>query len=1028
MSKANFPASPEHGDIFEITDGIYYQYDASLKIWGKVASSNLVFPEVTYSRPGVMTYGDFRKLNRLVLPPPISTIVGNDCIGPFSAGSIRLVGGDRYVDVDGELDFKNIDEFGDKISQSQHFNIHQHTYGYNFSLDLEALVRELERRGNLNVNGQTGDQGEKGDEGDPGIDRVLSGARGVTGDRGRAPECLLNIQTESVPTDLQPGLDRAFTGVRVIPNPNKPDSDEFWLEFDRQVVGIANASTDKFNVRQQSSFWVLAVASVAGTAQPVYYLDIEPLITSIRNKFLQEVDLLKRGYEDIVEFWVQTMSDLFDEQKAALCCALEYCMSKTKSDHLRRHMESVAATALPEYGIALKSREDCVELSSTRLLSDISGSDLCENGPEFPGSSDGSDDGGGSGGSTGGDTGGGGSTGGGGTTGGILDCSNGLDIVFTIDGSNSLSDTIGSYSPYISLTQNIWYQPNLRHIASELVDTIKSISNDDYRLAIIVFKWNKLADSDLYNYVNYDQSIDPPHFREPWGTGATSNIMQIVDFDQNNGDKFIDAVRGVWPGSCTAITSGGGISAWGIQLGGGSTTFYGDNTPNFASDLPNGTIVQIYAPSGTYGAKGLIGTGYFRIINQNLSDNSVQVVPATVATDQKNTPLNLDLYGPAIITKQGLIVSGEPIQNVANTSCQDSKFAQWKTQEMIGAKALLATASLGWRPGAAKLGIHITNRPTAKCNCSFIDGGQQIDEQCVSIQDAIDRLKDEGIIYCGVVSGKPIGDSAGNISNSAASDMAQLSSGTGGIFIRKDKQIDTAKAIKDLLGGICKVPSVSSQSVLSPMSLQENKVTVNPSINIGSALNGSTINLSAGEYVATIVEATSSVGGFYRSNIQFQCISGGKKKVYKFLNKGKFRDLVDSQSAYEGLSLNFVHDGGEINAFFKSLPSRDSSGRTVIRFDKVNGSEEFLVDCSIIKSYEDSWRSGESDGFVVSVGGQDYVVIKRSGDWPFGGFDGFAWPTFDNRSFVDCNMPVNFVFDSDLSGLIGDLRVVFPKS
>ena len=128
MSKANFPANPEHGDIFEISDGIYYQYDASLKAWGKITANNLVFPEATYSRPGIMTYSDLRKLNRLVLPPPYSTIVGNDCVGPFSSGSIRLVGGDRYVSVNGKLDFKNIDEFGDRVNQSESFHIHQHTY------------------------------------------------------------------------------------------------------------------------------------------------------------------------------------------------------------------------------------------------------------------------------------------------------------------------------------------------------------------------------------------------------------------------------------------------------------------------------------------------------------------------------------------------------------------------------------------------------------------------------------------------------------------------------------------------------------------------------------------------------------------------------------------------------------------------------------------------------------------------------------------------------------------------------------
>lgn len=386
-SSLKFPANPTHGTIFELAKGLLYQYDASLNSWVELVSGDINLPVATTIKPGAMSSADLRKLNRLVLPPPQSTIQGNDCTAPFKSGTLGLKSGDDFVNVEGNINVGNIDALGETIGQSFPFHIHQHTYGFNFSLNLPELIDELESRGQFNITGEVGDQGPQGDTGDKGPDGILAGPAGIQGEQGTAPECLLRIEPDPVPIEARTGLEKALVAVRVVPDPN--DEMQYSLEFDRQNVGLSESVATRFNVRQQRSTWVLAVASTTGGQQPLFYLDIEPIIEIIRNKFLSEVDLLKQGYEDIVKFWVQTMSDLFDEQKRSLCCALEFCQSKTKNTSVREHIESVAAAAVGTAKVNLHGRgtDQSSEISGGHLLGEV---DPCQDDddPNFPEPSD----------------------------------------------------------------------------------------------------------------------------------------------------------------------------------------------------------------------------------------------------------------------------------------------------------------------------------------------------------------------------------------------------------------------------------------------------------------------------------------------------------------------------------------------------------------------------------------------------------------------------------------------------------------
>lgn len=406
MSDGTFPDNPTHGMLFEQKNGVIYQYDASIRSWIKLATDNLLMKLVSPVSDGAMSADDLAKLNRLVIPVPKSTIIGNKCTVPFKNGVIDMRGGDNFIGVTGKASLQNIDQYGDLIKKDFPFQIHQHTYGFDFTLDVRQLISELESRGQIKLQGKRGAQGDKGPKGDDGLNGILSGPQGDPGVTGTAPDCPLTIEPEVLQTQIKDGNKKALVDARVVPNPI--DSRKYSLIFDRQVVGNPAATATQFNLRNVQSTWILATGINTDESTPadpvecgipgqrgavgsnnsynLYYVDIQPIMDAIHQKFLDEIDALKSGYEKSVDDWLQQMSDLFDEQKRALCCALERCISLTKSNHLREHMESVAATAIGKAKIVLNSRDstEAVEISHTRPLKQLGNTDLCENGPEFP--------------------------------------------------------------------------------------------------------------------------------------------------------------------------------------------------------------------------------------------------------------------------------------------------------------------------------------------------------------------------------------------------------------------------------------------------------------------------------------------------------------------------------------------------------------------------------------------------------------------------------------------------------------------
>ena len=405
MDQSNlFPSDPSHGMLFEQNYGVIYQYDASIKAWLKLASDSLVLQLATPYRDGAMAALDYKKLQRIILPPPATSIIGNDCSAPYVNGTIDLFSGDQFIKVNGDLNIQNLDATGESVSQDLAFQIHKHTYGFNFSLNVTNLIAELEGRNKIRLDGKAGDRGEQGDQGTQGISGILSGPAGDVGLRGTAPTSTLAVELENFQTQIRSGLNKAIVDARLVPD--KIDERKYALQFDRQIVGDPNAAASKFVVRQIDSTWVLAIAvgvnddipkeaidcGVPGQGTdgrlifPLYYVDVAPMIETIRQKYLVELERLAKGYEDIIAYWVGAMADLFDEQKSALCCALENCLSIAKNIDSRQHMESTAASVVGRAKINLNSRtgNQATELSGTRILRQLDQKDTCKFGPKFP--------------------------------------------------------------------------------------------------------------------------------------------------------------------------------------------------------------------------------------------------------------------------------------------------------------------------------------------------------------------------------------------------------------------------------------------------------------------------------------------------------------------------------------------------------------------------------------------------------------------------------------------------------------------
>lgn len=333
----SFPSNPLNGQIYTASSGHRYIYHGTLKAWIKYnqPGSDLATP----TTDGLMSAADYNKINTIVIPPPKSTLSIDGTETYIGSGIIRLGSGDSFV---------TIDTTGPSYLPDGR-KLHEHTYSFNFTIDTQEFYKYMIDSGKFVVRMQAGDDGVQGDRGTDGLDDLPYGSDGPAGDRGRNAVFNAIVQSDPIEFKRDTYNRRAITSITT----EEISRDENYIVIHRSIIGNPDAYPNLLRLTSDAkSTWLVCVPdpsddtgvvwssdhckSYIGT---IYYIDIAPIADAIRDEFEREVRDIKNNTEKVIQFWLAIMSGLFDEQKAALCCALEYCKSQHRNIETRRYIE-----------------------------------------------------------------------------------------------------------------------------------------------------------------------------------------------------------------------------------------------------------------------------------------------------------------------------------------------------------------------------------------------------------------------------------------------------------------------------------------------------------------------------------------------------------------------------------------------------------------------------------------------------------------------------------------------------------------
>jgi len=155
-----FPKNPPDRMIFEAAPGLFFEFRADEDCWVRVDGLE-VLGLATVTKDGLMSPEDFNKLNGLIIPPPQSTLKGEECKTTFTQGKVRLTSTDASLTVSPNLQLLN-----KQVGYSQPWFLHENTAGYDFELNFDAILTALKQNGKFT---QVQIQGRQGLKGDPGL-------------------------------------------------------------------------------------------------------------------------------------------------------------------------------------------------------------------------------------------------------------------------------------------------------------------------------------------------------------------------------------------------------------------------------------------------------------------------------------------------------------------------------------------------------------------------------------------------------------------------------------------------------------------------------------------------------------------------------------------------------------------------------------------------------------------------------------------------------------------------------------------
>jgi hypothetical protein len=335
-----FPKNPKTGDTVVVEDGLTYVYDGTLHIWHQQEGGTISLATPLIS--GLMSSSDLKKLNGLIVPPPQCTITVADYGYAFTSGTIALMEGDEFIQIDSDAKISNISSISRQI--------HQNTYAFNFTIDTNAFFQHMIDSGRFVVRSPRGAQGDKGNTGARGADNLPYGPDGPAGDDGANAPSSITVQPEPASLErVSQSVTRAVTSITT----EEVSETENYLVVTRSIIGNPDACPSQLKLSSTAnSNWLIALPNSVSQAiitwlpdtcysnsQQVYYIDVSGILSAIETEFNREVAAIKSDCENIVQFWLSIMAGLFDEQKAALCCALEYCQSQSRNAETRKYIE-----------------------------------------------------------------------------------------------------------------------------------------------------------------------------------------------------------------------------------------------------------------------------------------------------------------------------------------------------------------------------------------------------------------------------------------------------------------------------------------------------------------------------------------------------------------------------------------------------------------------------------------------------------------------------------------------------------------
>ncbi len=352
MSGIVFPPNPSDGMIFAANDKTYFKYSASTNTWHRLNDISK-YSLATPLQNGLMASADYVKMEGLILPPPQSTITSDGCNIKFTSGRVGLYSTDESVDVRPNLDVLNKIA---GVTGTRLWKLHENTYGYNFILNVDQLISELESRSSISYGGTIGKTGFKGDKGDAGLDNLQTGPVGFDGENGANASFDGVLRQEDAQFEVtSTGKNRAIVDITT----ECVNEEENYLVATRANIGNTDGCPEKVKWVDMNSPWLIVLddrvdvvtriqrkttndCSLACEvcSSSLYHMNIDKILADIEQRFDDVLAYRRKIKTDIVARWLQTLIRVFNEQKWALCCALENCRSRYRNQRERQYLET----------------------------------------------------------------------------------------------------------------------------------------------------------------------------------------------------------------------------------------------------------------------------------------------------------------------------------------------------------------------------------------------------------------------------------------------------------------------------------------------------------------------------------------------------------------------------------------------------------------------------------------------------------------------------------------------------------------